>query len=71
MIKGAAKLLNMQKRQVYKWIWDEDVREKQRTPEESKILSKKNKKAFNTIFSEINNITSDSNLFLLTEIFIV
>ena len=42
IIKESAKMLNMQKRQVYKWLWDESAREKQRTKEESLLLSQKN-----------------------------
>ena len=27
LIQGTAELMKMQRRQVYKWIWDEDLRE--------------------------------------------
>lgn len=57
--------MGMQKRQVYKWLWDEDLREKQRTQLEQKRINEENQKQYKSIFGQVEQLTRDPSLFFL------
>lgn len=41
--------MKMHKRQVYKWLWDEDIREKQRSISEQRKINIQNKEYYESI----------------------
>ena len=70
MITETSKLMGMQKRQVYKWLWDEDLREKQRTLSEQRKINEENTKQYQNIFGQVEQVLRDPSLFFLQEIVI-
>lgn len=70
LIQDTADLMRMQKRQVYKWLWDEDLREKQRTNEEQRKINSENKKYYDDILGQIRPYLIAPNVFYLSDIFV-
>jgi hypothetical protein len=69
-LKKVAKEIGYEKRQLYKWIWDETEREKMRTKKEEIEIEEKNSVIFKDVFKQLDQIKNDNNSFLLESIFV-
>ena len=64
LLEEVAKKIGYKPKQLYKWVWDESEREKQRNKKNNEELKKNNSLIYQEITDKINNLNNGGNYFL-------
>ena len=64
LLENVAKKIGYKTKQLYKWIWDESEREKQRDKKKNEEDQKKNFQIYKEISDKINSLNNGNNYFL-------
>ena len=69
-VQEIQRLTGFSARQIYKWMWDETLRQREFTQEENADFSNRNKEAFNNVLSQLKMGLGGSAGYMLDTIFV-
>lgn len=70
IIDKSAQILNMKNRQLYKWLWDEKIRENQRTVQQQTNLEGENDTLYNATMTNVMKLIKDPQSYIIDTIYI-